>query len=642
MKKNIYMVQASNTYTGNGFKAAYLPYAVGLLVAYAFSDEKIKEEYEFKRFIFTREITDKAVESLENPSVVGFSNYIWNTQYNLVLAKKIKAAYPECVIIFGGHNIPPDNSFLEKYPFIDFLVHAEGEEAYRSLLLELLEKKPDFSGINNISYRINGSECVITPRETLSKTDYPSPYLTGLFDKIFEENPDMQLDAILETSRGCPRSCAYCDWGCNSQKVKLYPIERVFAEIDWMSEHNVKFIWGADANFGAYDRDMEIVDYFIKVREKTGCPERLRINYSMKDPQRVLDISRKLERYGLSKEGATLSFQSLDPVTLENIGRKNMSMDKFTELNRMYKSEGITTYSELILGLPGETYESFCKGFGTLLAAGQHRLVTVYNCELLPNSPMADPEYMKKHGIVTAEIKALTAHTEEESEIEEKTTYVIGTNTMSVPDWIKTNVFSTMTESYHHLGILLLISIYLFHERKIPYEDFYNRIIDFAKNNPDSVAGEAYRKLYAFYETISRSESPKLYSNEIFGDVTWVPKKVAHLETIYRLDIFYDEIKPVLSEMFGNDELLDELILLQKTALKLPYKNNYSVEFNYDWKNYYLHTLTDRYVPLEKNRIRAHVNNTVHCDNWKDYAIEAVWFGKNGITFNRGMTYEDI
>ena len=43
--KNIYMIQASNTYTGNSFKAAYLPYAAGLLIAYAFTDETIKNEY---------------------------------------------------------------------------------------------------------------------------------------------------------------------------------------------------------------------------------------------------------------------------------------------------------------------------------------------------------------------------------------------------------------------------------------------------------------------------------------------------------------------------------------------------------------------------------------------------------------------
>ena len=80
---------------------------------------------------------------MDSPAFVGFSNYIWNTQYNLALAKKIKAKFPECVILFGGHNVPPDNSFLEKYPFIDFLIHAEGEEAFRSLLLELLKDNPD-------------------------------------------------------------------------------------------------------------------------------------------------------------------------------------------------------------------------------------------------------------------------------------------------------------------------------------------------------------------------------------------------------------------------------------------------------------------------------------------------------------------
>ena len=117
--RNLYLVQASNTYVGRGFKAAYLPYAVGLLAAYAFEDETIKSEYNFKRFIFTRERTDEAVQSLENPAVIGFSNYIWNTQYNLVLAEKVKKAFPECIIIFGGHNVPPDNSFLEKYPFIE-------------------------------------------------------------------------------------------------------------------------------------------------------------------------------------------------------------------------------------------------------------------------------------------------------------------------------------------------------------------------------------------------------------------------------------------------------------------------------------------------------------------------------------------
>lgn len=639
--RNLYLVQASNTYVGRGFKAAYLPYAVGLLAAYAFEDETIKSEYNFKRFIFTRERTDEAVQSLENPAVIGFSNYIWNTQYNLVLAEKVKKAFPECIIIFGGHNVPPDNSFLEKYPFIDYLIHGEGEEAFKALLLELCKEEKDFSKISNISYR-DGDGFAKTETEILCRLDYPSPYLNGWFDSIFEENPDMQLDAIIETSRGCPRSCAYCDWGCNSSKIRFFPTERVFAEIDWMSDHGVKFIWGADSNFGAAERDMDIVDYLIEKREKTGCPERLRINYAMNNPQRVFEISCKLERYGMSKEGATLSFQSLDPTVLENIGRKNMSMEKFSELLKLYTEAGITTYSEIIAGLPGETYESFCRGIGKLLEAGQHRLITVYNCELLPNSPMAQPEYMKKHGIRTAEIDSLLAHSAVDEEVREKTVYVIGSNSLSTEDWIACNVFTCIEESLHHHGILKFIAIYLHYEKGFSYEDIYNMVIRYAKKHPDSVLYSAYDYLYNYYKAISQEKPIELWSNPIFGEATWIPKKVTHLMTITRLDEFYWEIKNSLRYLGMDDEIIEELIRYQKTAIKLPYKNNFSEEFEYDWDKYFKNILSGNVGSLEKKKIRISVNNKVHQNNWKDYALEAVWFGVNGITMNPGMSSEYI
>lgn len=614
-----------------------MPYAVGLLVAYAFSDERIKEEYEFKRFVFTRENTDNAVQSLDCPFIVGFSNYIWNTEYNLCLARKIKDKFPECKILFGGHNIPPDSSFLDQYPFIDFLIHSEGEEAFKGLLLELASTKPQFENVPNLSYRNVDGAGVNNPVEVLTKTDYPSPYLMGLFDSIFEENPDMQLDAILETSRGCPRSCTYCDWGCNSQKIKLFPIQRVFDEIDWMAAHNVKFIWGADANFGAYERDDRIVDYLIKTREKTGCPERIRINYSMTHHDAVFKINRKLEKYGLSKEGATLSFQSLNPETLESIGRKNMSLEKFSGLISMYKKEGVTTYSELIIGLPRETYASFCKGIGQLLAAGQHRLITAYNCEILPNAPMAQPEYIKKYGIKTATVEHLVAHTVS-SDVGEKSHYIVETDTLSREDWIRCNIFACVEESYHHLGILKFISIYLFKQKGIAYEDFYNKIIDCAKTNPDGIIKSVYDKLYVYFKGITLEKPVKLYSNELYGDITWVPGKLPHLDTIYRLDEFYEEITPVLYELGVEKQIVDELVKYEKTALKYPRKNNFSEDFEYNWHDYFTAVLQDDECELVKKKNSVSVHNEFVADNWKDYALQSTWFGQNGTTFNRGMS----
>ena len=639
--KNVYMVQASTTYGGNVFKSAYLPYAVGLLAANAWSDDTVKKEYEFKRFIFTREPTDECLASLESPAVMGFSNYIWNTRYNLALAKKVKEKFPDCVIIFGGHNIPPDDSFLKQYVFIDFLIHAEGEDAFLALLLEMLKESPDFSRINNLSYR-SGEKNITTPTVVQDRTDYPSPYLEGWFDSIFEEHPDMQLDAILETSRGCPRSCAYCDWGCNCAGVKLYPMERILAEIEWFAVHKVAFIWGADANFGAYERDVEIARYLMATREKYGYPERLRTNYAKNNRDRVLLINSMLEKDGVTKEGATLSFQSLNPDTLRAIGRQNMSMEDFRAQIAHYREEGVTTYSELILGLPMETYDSFCRGIGTLLENGQHRLIKVYNCELLPNSPMAQPAYREKYSIKTADVVFLTAHSGVDSEITERTDYVVATNTMSEEEWVKSNIFACFENSFHHNGSLRYIAIYAFYELHIPYEVFYDSVIAHIKDTPSSVLHGSWAFLDRFYHTVIREEPIKLYSNELYGSLSWAPEYVPHLDVIPRLDEFYEEMKDFFISMGIKEKTLNELYDYQRCMLKRPHENHYFRDFVYDWHRYFNAVINGEHEPLEKCPNRLHVENEKEIENWCDYAVTAVWFGKDGFSFNPGVSEEYI
>ncbi len=635
--KNVYMVQASNTYGGNIFKSAYLPYAVGLLVAYAKEDSRINEEYDFRRFIFTREETDMAADSLETPAVMGFSNYIWNTEYNKALAKKVKSRYPGCVIIFGGHNVPPDADFLEKYDYIDFLIHGEGEEAFKGLLLEMLKEKPDFYSVPNISFRTSDGGYFTTEEKVLEGTDYPSPYLTGVFDSIIKENPDMQLDAILETSRGCPRNCAYCDWGCTNSKVKLFSLERVLAEIEWFAKNKIAFLWGADANFGAYERDEIIVDKLVEMREKYGYPERIRTNYAKNRHEAVFNINRKLEKYGLSKEGATLSFQSLNPDTLEAIGRKNMSLDKFKDIMQMYRADGVTTYSELILGLPCETYESFCRGIGSLLEAGQHRLINVYNCEILPNSPMAQKDYLDKYGIRTSEVVFLTSHSKADAEIIEKTKYVTGTQSMNSEEWIKANIFACFEKSLHHYGILRSFAIYLYHEKNVRYEDFYNAVIKMCREKEDSFINYAYSFLYNFYKTVVDEKPMRLYTNDIYGKITWAPEHVAHMDWIPKLDELYDILRPLFVSFGIDDEITDEIAEYEKCIMKRPGENNFSREFSYDWHGYFTTVLAGSYAPLKQVKNRVSVNNEKHPETWTDYALEAAWFGKNGGAYNPGV-----
>ena len=255
--KNVYFVQADVS-SGKDSRVVYLPYTAGVIVANAWKNETVAAEYCFKEFLFLRNDVENIVDTMEQPSVVGFTNYCWNTEYNLALASALKNRYPECVTVFGGHNIPQDTSFLEQYPQVDFLAFGEGEITFGDLLAGLADD--DVASVPNIAYRSNGV-CLMSERKSICRNDYASPYLDGWFDAVLEKYSDYEFNTIIETSRGCPNSCAYCDWGPLKEKTRFFPLEKVLAEKDRGTHpimgFKVKKLWSPPYLQVALDLDNE-------------------------------------------------------------------------------------------------------------------------------------------------------------------------------------------------------------------------------------------------------------------------------------------------------------------------------------------------------------------------------------------------
>ncbi len=245
MKKNIYFIQP-NTLLGN---SVYFPYAVGVLSSYALQFEDINSKYELKGIIFKEDKTEEVMSAIKDPAIVGFSNYFWNYDYNLEQAKCIKEKYPQATIIFGGHQVARDSDFLEKYPFIDILIFGEGEIPF-TRILRALDNGTSLGEIPNISYREKTGEIVKTEDKAEGVEDYPSPYLTGVFDKLLNVPENMEFNAQLETNRGCPYHCSFCDWCDYDLPMRLFPMERVKKDLEWISEHNISYCMCVDSNFG--------------------------------------------------------------------------------------------------------------------------------------------------------------------------------------------------------------------------------------------------------------------------------------------------------------------------------------------------------------------------------------------------------
>lgn len=618
--KNVYFIQVGFAFD----KSVYLPYATGTIVAYCKSRPELAEEYDFREIIFRRDDIDKIVDGMESPCVAAFSTYVWNVEFNKALAKAVKAKYPECIIVFGGHSVSDRMEFLEN-EYIDILTLGEGEEVTANLLTALKDGT-DLSDCCGIAFRdTDGSKILTAPHCPESVGNYPSPYLTGVFDSIIEKNPDTMFDTIIETNRGCPYNCSYCDWS-NHKKLRLFPMEKVKGELEWLSSHQIEYCFCADANFGMFDRDIEIAEYIVELNKATGFPKVFRPCYEKNSAERVFQISKILNSRGIDK-GATMAYQTLCDEALKNINRKNLTMEHFSDLMANYTQANIPTYSELILGLPGETAESFCQGLCKLLRAGQHNSISVYYCELLPNAPMCKPDYMKKFEIEPMKVKFNHIHSAsgKKDMIPEYSYLVRSTSTLSREGWVYANLFSICLQCFHSLGLLRYFAIYAYYELGIDYYDFYTSLLEFCLAD-EGMTGELFREIKRKLD--GSLEGEWNHSNPVFGNVTWFFEEGLYLEFLYNFDEFGKLVDRFVKPMFKGDALYDELLAFQLNAIKRPFEDGKNFECGYDFVTYFRNAGKDNAAPPEKSLTRYDFRAVKKYEDWPNFAKEIVWYGR--------------
>ncbi len=622
--KKIYFVQVNAIY-GEVKKSIYVPYATGCIAAYAFDDEIIKSNYENSGFVYARIKLNDALDMIKEPDIVAFSCSTWNTEYNKKLAEKVKDLYPECIIIFGGHNVPDGTGMLEENNYIDYLIHGEGEIPFKNLLYYFIERK-SISDIFNISYR-KGSDVFSTGKKDCDFIDFPSPYTNGTFDEIL--NDDYDFSVIFETNRGCPNRCAFCDWGKLHSKVRMFSQEKISAELEWFSRNHIEYIYCADANFGLFDRDIELIKEILQLKEKTGYPQKFKVNFSKNHQDTVIKVSSLMSKSNLGK-AQTLSFQSLNPQVLKNIGRKNLDIKYFNNLISYYNSEGIRTYSELILGLPGETKESFIDGIDVLLKSGQHKTVNVYPCELLPNSLLGSMEYIKKYNLKCTSIPFLQYHCKENDDISGVTEFsetISSTASMSIEDTVESFFFATVVQTMHMLGLTRFIAVYLYNEKNITYKDFYLSLIKYAESTGGFI-NKALMKTYNRIKKVYSGELPFAECDLHFGNITFEADEILYMRCLYNYDDFTEELKCFVSSLVEESEEINALENFQSSVIRHPEHQTTEIVSEYDFYSYFNSFFVGKPEPLKKEHARIKINN-VDLLSWKDYGKYVLWYGRH-------------
>lgn len=495
--RNVYFVQPQYSVSVRDTKNYWMPYSVACLWSYCLEFKDITDRYKLGDIIFKRENPEELVNRLEDPAVCAFSTYNWNQQYNLNLAKLVKEKYPNCIIEFGGPQVT--QKMMENNPFIDCVILGEGEEAF----VKLLRDVADGNSIDKVHTKAR-----------LDNLNYKSPYQSGVFDWLSERNPEVIWAAILETNRGCPHRCTYCDWGGTTMsKIEKFGLQRVADDIEWIRTNKVGFVICSDANFGILrDRDIEIAKMLRQAAENSLMLDNIDIQYSKNSNETVFEIAKILGEY--SRRGVTLSVQSMNMPTLKAVKRKNLHIKDIVSHVKLAKEYGVNIYSDFILPLPEETLDSWKDGFDLLMENGQNCSIDSWFCQLFENAELGTELSRNVYGLQTIKAEDYMSFCNHEYEdTKEYVELVCGTNTMPQEDFFIAHMFAWLTTKFHYDGYTQILAQYCRYALNIRYRKFYDLLYDYAMNDPGFLGIEFRDYAEATKEYFTTGKVPKNHTS---------------------------------------------------------------------------------------------------------------------------------
>ena len=365
---------------------------------------------------------DKIKESISKnpPSVFGVSLYVWNYEKSLKICQWVKETWPDCLIITGGPQqfFKHNQDWFQKYPFIDASLpgDAYGELVMCDILDHLrLDNTIDWNLVDQVSYPTQSKKLILKSKKQTYKLNFNWNYssyqaqLPALKQYLAEYNKTQSVPnmvAKFETSRGCPFSCSFCDWGGGiGSKMIFKSLSVVKQDLDALAKFGIKSIYVTDSNFGAAgNRDLKIVHYILeKNKESLGeiFQELHFAGYAKMEKKfplikKILKICARFKLVAYYK----VSQQSFHQTILDNIQRVDVSAeDKLKLAVYLRKKYKLSASAEIILGLPGTTvdlwYQEFDKPYQYNLFA------TAYEQFVSPDAENYSQEYRNRWGLLT-------------------------------------------------------------------------------------------------------------------------------------------------------------------------------------------------------------------------------------------------
>jgi radical SAM superfamily enzyme YgiQ (UPF0313 family) len=282
-----------------------------------------------------------------SPKIIGIGVYIWNAKEVNELLHIIKKVSPSTKVILGGPEVTHE-PFRVNFDAADFIIQGEGDIAFYELCRDIVNNVPLQNRIIKMS--LPSLKNIALPYEYYTDNDIQNRYL------------------YVEVSRGCPFECEFC-LSSMDEKVRAFDLEAVLAEFEklWLrGARNFKFV---DRTFNLNMMTAnKILDFFLAKQEAYFA------HFEVIPDHFPASIKEKIKLFPHGALQLEIGIQTLNPEVANNISRQ-LKLNKIKQNIKFLENEtNAHIHLDLIVGLPGETLQSF--------GANLDELVSLSSCEI--------------------------------------------------------------------------------------------------------------------------------------------------------------------------------------------------------------------------------------------------------------------
>lgn len=338
--------------------ARYIHSSLGLRYLLANMGE-MQSETTIKEFVINSRPID-IVEALlrENPSIVGFSVYIWNIEPLTQVVSLLKRIRPDVIIILGGPEISFETEQQSISRDADYIICGAADIEFSQLCRRLL------SAANNIGV-------VQTTRAvpTIITASTPDPGAIH-FPYIYYNDEDIAHRIIyVEASRGCPYKCEFCLSALDKTAVP-FDLDVFLLAMQDLYDRGARRFKFVDRTFNLkVDNSIRILKFFLERMSNDLflhfelIPDHL--------PERLKALVKQFPPGSLQFE---IGVQTFNPQVQITIQRKQDNQKTEANLRWLREHTHAHLHTDLIIGLPGENLESIAAGFDKLVGLNPHEI----------------------------------------------------------------------------------------------------------------------------------------------------------------------------------------------------------------------------------------------------------------------------